>query len=408
MFDQKPTQSNISSGNQPVSTGASSSDSAVSSAGNNAPEDIFASVKNPAPQSQPSGVSSADSAEHSPANNSNGKKTSSSNMEPSLKQAPSVFNKIPSVKSSASAQAFNQMQSSQGTAPYVGAGGAGRGSSKKIIIVIVFVALLALASGTFWYFNNRSSGGSSEIVPADSKQSTKLFDNTTAKKGGTSANKKNAAQLGNQNQSSDQPKDTDGDGLSDEEEAALGTSLTSPDTDNDGLFDKEEVKVYKTDPLKADTDGDGYNDGEEVKDKTNPLEADSHPAENKQNLYQNKLYKFSFTLPEGLSFETQQSGIVQFNDNINQIKVYIYINGTQPANLAPDVLYQIGEDDHGKLLIIKQEKMPDRTPFSTDLATQAYRAHNGLTYLIRYVATKRAPDHVEKFTNLLKSFEFIK
>ena len=67
-----------------------------------------------------------------------------------------------------------------------------------------------------------------------------------------------------------QPKDSDQDGLTDEEEAEFGTNSDSVDSDDDGLFDREEVKVYKTDPLNADTDGDGYLDGEEVKGGYNP------------------------------------------------------------------------------------------------------------------------------------------
>lgn len=65
--------------------------------------------------------------------------------------------------------------------------------------------------------------------------------------------------------------DADDDGLSDEEEARVGTDPNSPDSDNDGLFDREEVGVYGSDPLKADTDGDGFNDGQEVKGGYNPL-----------------------------------------------------------------------------------------------------------------------------------------
>ena len=67
--------------------------------------------------------------------------------------------------------------------------------------------------------------------------------------------------------------DTDGDGLTDEEENNLGTNINKVDTDEDGLSDYEEVKVYGTNPLKADTDGDGHNDGQEVKNGYNPLGA---------------------------------------------------------------------------------------------------------------------------------------
>jgi hypothetical protein len=65
--------------------------------------------------------------------------------------------------------------------------------------------------------------------------------------------------------------DIDGDGLSNEEEIALGTDPENSDTDGDGLSDYEEVKIYHTDPLNPDTDGDGYLDGEEVEHGYNPL-----------------------------------------------------------------------------------------------------------------------------------------
>jgi hypothetical protein len=50
------------------------------------------------------------------------------------------------------------------------------------------------------------------------------------------------------------PKDTDGDGLTDDEEAQLGTDSNNGDTDSDGYNDWEEVKTLKTSPTQADTD----------------------------------------------------------------------------------------------------------------------------------------------------------
>lgn len=67
--------------------------------------------------------------------------------------------------------------------------------------------------------------------------------------------------------------DSDGDGLSDDEETERGTDPRNPDSDGDGLKDGEEVYRYRTDPLDDDTDGDGYDDGEEVKEiKSDPLD----------------------------------------------------------------------------------------------------------------------------------------
>lgn len=66
------------------------------------------------------------------------------------------------------------------------------------------------------------------------------------------------------------PTDTDKDGLTDEEEAALGTNPTLVDSDDDGLSDADEVKVWNTDPLDSDTDNDGFPDGTEVKSGYDP------------------------------------------------------------------------------------------------------------------------------------------
>lgn len=51
------------------------------------------------------------------------------------------------------------------------------------------------------------------------------------------------------------PKDTDGDGLTDAEEAALGTNPNNADSDADGVPDKDEIGSTTSAPL--DTDGDG-------------------------------------------------------------------------------------------------------------------------------------------------------
>ncbi|MCA9773403.1 MAG: PD40 domain-containing protein, partial [Myxococcales bacterium] len=51
-----------------------------------------------------------------------------------------------------------------------------------------------------------------------------------------------------------------GDGLTDAEEAVLGTNPANPDTDGDRVWDGEEARMFLTNPLAADTDGDGTPD----------------------------------------------------------------------------------------------------------------------------------------------------
>ncbi|MEM2619263.1 MAG: beta/gamma crystallin-related protein [Candidatus Hadarchaeales archaeon] len=55
-------------------------------------------------------------------------------------------------------------------------------------------------------------------------------------------------------------RDTDGDGLKDEEEIQWGTDPRKPDTDDDGLSDKQEITLG-SDPKDPDTDKDGHIDG---------------------------------------------------------------------------------------------------------------------------------------------------
>ena len=58
--------------------------------------------------------------------------------------------------------------------------------------------------------------------------------------------------------------DTDGDGLSDNDEGLQGSNPNNPDTDGDGLPDGVEVFAYGSNPTNADSDGDNYTDGEEA------------------------------------------------------------------------------------------------------------------------------------------------
>ncbi|WP_436930295.1 DUF7343 domain-containing protein [Halosimplex halobium] len=70
--------------------------------------------------------------------------------------------------------------------------------------------------------------------------------------------------------------DLDDDGLTNEREASLGTSLRSNDTDDDGLDDGAEVETYETSPTNPDTDDDGLEDGAEVERyQTDPTKVDT-------------------------------------------------------------------------------------------------------------------------------------
>jgi len=58
--------------------------------------------------------------------------------------------------------------------------------------------------------------------------------------------------------------DSDGDGLTDEEEEIFGTHPEMKDTDEDGISDYDEIYKWKTNPTRESTDGDRYDDGMEI------------------------------------------------------------------------------------------------------------------------------------------------
>jgi hypothetical protein len=58
--------------------------------------------------------------------------------------------------------------------------------------------------------------------------------------------------------------DSDGDGLTNQEEIDLGTNLYDADYDQDNLNDYQEIKIYYTDPFDGDTDSDGLRDDREI------------------------------------------------------------------------------------------------------------------------------------------------
>lgn len=78
----------------------------------------------------------------------------------------------------------------------------------------------------------------------------------------------------------DSGPDTDGDGLSDEEEQqTIGSDPEAADTDGDGLADGEEVNRIGSNPTNVDTDADGITDGEEVEAGTDPMAPDASAAQ---------------------------------------------------------------------------------------------------------------------------------
>lgn len=105
---------------------------------------------------------------------------------------------------------------------------------KKLFIVSGIFLVIALVSGVLYFVNNKP----------EPKEKVNFSDPTSL--------------------------DSDSDGLSDAEEARLGTDPAKKDSDGDGLTDYQEVRTFTTNPLSQDTDRDSYSDKTEIDKGYNP------------------------------------------------------------------------------------------------------------------------------------------
>ncbi len=113
---------------------------------------------------------------------------------------------------------------------------------RLIVIIGVFIVVLITVFFIIW-LRNRSNG-----TPAFSPRVEKQFKNRT-----TSASRElDMDRLAQEELVRSFPKDTDGDGLSDEEEKTRKTNPEKADTDEDGFSDAMEIGSMGTDPLKPD------------------------------------------------------------------------------------------------------------------------------------------------------------
>ncbi|MEW6535628.1 MAG: right-handed parallel beta-helix repeat-containing protein [Candidatus Auribacterota bacterium] len=152
-------------------------------------------------------------------------------------------------------------------------------------------------------------------------------------------------------------QDTDGDSLSDAQEAngfLIGATMvfTDPliaDMDGDGLQDGDEVSIHSTDPTKEDTDGDGLGDAWEVANGLDPTVHDSGTDPDNDGLtnYEEFIlisdpnddaspytvyvdYNTGHSYP-GPKFTTIPAAIQHLNDNDSRIPARIYVAEGQYA-----------------------------------------------------------------------------
>lgn len=174
-----------------------------------------------------------------------------------------------------------------------------KGSKAWLWVLLVVLVVVAGGAAAYYFFflpsdtntnvntettNTVSNQTSNTVVNRTSNTNTSNLNTGTefttntntsnANQATNTSNTNTSTNQSNQNSSAQNTNsnvDTDRDGITDTQEAALGTDPTLSDSDGDDLGDFKEVYIYNTDPLNPDSDGDGYLDGEEVNNGYSPL-----------------------------------------------------------------------------------------------------------------------------------------
>lgn len=160
-----------------------------------------------------------------------------------------------------------------GDMPQTAAGGAtykvqGPSFLRTALLFVVAIVLIAgVIGGLYWVYSSFIKGRTSS-TPSEPQAPTTVVDTPVPD---TSTETETQPDITQDDQILfGEVLDTDGDGLSDEQERSMGTDPNNWDSDSDELSDYNEVEVWKTNPLLADTDGDGYLDGSEVNNGYSP------------------------------------------------------------------------------------------------------------------------------------------
>ncbi|MDD5627096.1 MAG: hypothetical protein PHW01_03775 [Patescibacteria group bacterium] len=247
--------------------------------------------------------------------------------------------------------------------------------SKKLAIILIILVLGG--GGAFVYFNwfwNPSAEPDTPpvITPA-------LPENLETSEGGETV----------PSEQSDLPvtpppspnQDSDNDGLTDQEEEALGTNLKEADSDQDGLpdgwekqnnlnpldpgdahqdpdgdgLDNSQEYYYTTNPFLSDTDGDSYNDGAEVEKGYDPARAGEklEPAPEEQQ--------------QGAATTPAERDKIRKNDlEALEVALELYYddNGFFPDNLtdlSPDYVIKVPEDPLTSRYSYQYQKLSPRS-----------------------------------------------
>lgn len=232
-----------------------------------------------------------------------------------------------------------------------------KNQTKIIIAIVAIVVVLFIVSGSYaaYYFL---------IKDKNTDQSESITDKVGIKKGSSvkepekiTAEQKEEEEVKEETTN----KKVDNEAVDSDEEDNI---VSEKDSDKDGLSDQDEKEIYKTNPNKADTDDDGHSDYIEVKSGYDPLKKPGEEKEEVSNNDSTEEASQAYSDPSNkmyVFFMHQSTGEIYWKGGLEEALSNHNYEGYAPSwdNVVnPEDFY--GEfTDEDKWNIITKEKMPE-------------------------------------------------
>ena len=186
----------------------------------------------------------------------------------------------------------------------------------------------------------------------------------------------------------DMPADSDGDGLSDNEEISVyHTDPANADSDGDGLNDGLEVFVYNSNPNVSDTDEDGLNDGDEVHVyHTDPANYDSD-GDGISDGDEVHVYHTDPANADSDADGANDNVELLFGTDVNDSSSYVKLNGDATQSADHIALTVETNDQTGSAYIVPAQTLDEYTGinahFKIKIAHESSSFADGMAFVIQ-------------------------
>ncbi|MFH1225890.1 MAG: hypothetical protein V1684_01215 [bacterium] len=275
------------------------------------------------------------------------------------------------------------------------------GRKAKIIGLIIIISVLGVALTAAAFYLNYTLQNSKTTLPAGKQANANQVSQKNAKVNQT--NQKTANQNTNVNQNEAVDANLNSNVKANGEEPIVLSS--GRDSDNDGLTDEEEI-LYATGINNDDIDGDGYSDGAEVVNLYNPTGAGQLISSAAVDVFTSSAFDYSVLYPINWTLEvTEVAGQeVMFTSQTGEfVKIFVQDN---PQQLSAKDWYWAQWPDSPDSSPLEQIEVNGLEGVWSFDKLNVYLAKDDKLYVIAYNIGERPTANFQTtFQMMVKSFE---